>query len=614
MRPNSRSLALVVLAVAIAGVALLARWDHVTASPFDFAEARQLHYATLARGYYVLHLSAAPDWQRRVMRARLREALPIELPILPYATAIIFRLVGGEHLWIPRLLSSLFWILGALFLYLLARRFAHDWAALFGVAVYLFLPFPLVASTSFQPDPLMVMLIVASILAIVRHHERPTKQRLGGALGVSAAALFIKPGIAAFFILPTFAALAIARSGARRAFASPSFYLFPVLSFLPAVVLYVYGAISGPFLQGKIQQSVNPHLLLESIFWHGWLDMIRTVLRPPFFGDRFALLVLVVAASGILLARTRAQRAVLLALWGGYVLFGLTIDNYVSTHAYYSLPLVPIAALSLAVVASALGDLLRGPLSRRSVQIGTAALAAVAVAGVLVARGANLGLPPVNRVADRRIPEYGYIGRLIDHSSRVLLLGSAGVWQYGWIAGRYWPGQSDLSWEREQDRMPSMNADERFRTTDERYWPAVGTMHPRPRFFVATEPMELVLQPDLCVLLSDFRVVAAGRDYMIFDLTRKPTSNAVVLRDEVVHAKFTSSTASYYEYPPRWRRIERGLRPRAVLEVLGRPHRIVIRHDLRKPVESWFYGSADSYALVFVDGRVFAVASMRIAS
>src|ERR671931_2877031 len=107
MRPNSRSLALAVVAVAIAAVALLARWNHVTASPFDFSEARQLQDATLARGYYVLHLSAAPDWQKRVMRARVREAHPIELPILPYASAIAFVLARGEHLWIPRLLSSL---------------------------------------------------------------------------------------------------------------------------------------------------------------------------------------------------------------------------------------------------------------------------------------------------------------------------------------------------------------------------------------------------------------------------------------------------------------------------------------------------------------------------
>jgi hypothetical protein len=61
MRPNSRSLALAVLAIVIAGVALVARWDHFNASPFDFAEARQFQDETLARGYYVLHLSAAPD-------------------------------------------------------------------------------------------------------------------------------------------------------------------------------------------------------------------------------------------------------------------------------------------------------------------------------------------------------------------------------------------------------------------------------------------------------------------------------------------------------------------------------------------------------------------------
>ncbi len=614
LRPNSRSLALTCLAIAIAVLALLARWGHVNASPFDFAEARQFQDETLARAYYVLDFGGGPDWQKRVMRARLPDAAPIELPILPYATAIIFRFARGEHLWIPRLLSSLFWIIGALFLYLLTTRFTRPWAALLAVALYLFLPFPLVASTSFQPDPLMVMLIMASILAIVRHDERPTRQRFVGALLVSSIAVLIKPGIAVFFTLPTFAALAIVRAGARSAVSRPSFYVFPALSLLPAAGLYVYSAISGQLLQGKIHESVNPHLLLESIFWHGWLNMIKAVLRPPLFGDRFGLLVLVIAASASLLARTKMQRAVLLALWGGYVLFGLTFDNYVSTHDYYSLPLVPIAALSLAVVAGALGDLLRRPLSRRSVQIVTAAFAAVAVAGGFTAQGANLGLPPVNQVSDRRIPEYEYIGRLLNHSSRVLLLGSAGVWQYGWIAGRYWPGQSDLSWEREQDRLPSITADERFRITDGRYYPAVGAMHPRPRFFVVTEPMELALQPDLCVLLSDFGVVASGRDYMVIDLTRKAASKAVAQRDDAVHAQFTSSAASFYEFPPRWRRIDRGMRARAVLAVLGRPHRIAVRHDLRKPAESWFYGSADTYAIMFVDGRVFAVASTRIAS
>lgn len=46
-----------------------------------------------------------------------------------------------------------------------------------------------------------------------------------------------------------------------------------------------------------------------------------------------------------------------------------------------------------------------------------------------------------------------------------------------------------------------------------------------------------------------------------------------------------------------------------VLEVLRRPHRTEVRRDLRKPVESWFSRVADRYAIVLVDGRVFAVGS-----
>jgi hypothetical protein len=106
-------------------------------------------------------------------------------------------------------------------------------------------------------------------------------------------------------------------------------------------------------------------------------------------------------------------------------------------------------------------------------------------------------------------------------------------------------------------------------------------------------------------------VVTAGGDYMIFDLTHKASGSAT-LPDRAVQAGFTSSAESYFAFPSRWQRIERGLTSREVLALLGRPHRIVTRHDLRKPAATWFYGLADSYALEFVDGRVFAVASTRV--
>jgi hypothetical protein len=58
--------------------------------------------------------------------------------------------------------------------------------------------------------------------------------------------------------------------------------------------------------------------------------------------------------------------------------------------------------------------------------------------------------------------------------------------------------------------------------------------------------------------------------------------------------------------------MERGMTRHEVLEVLRPPQHTEVRRDLKKPAESWFYGRADCYAIVLVDGRVFAVASTRI--
>jgi hypothetical protein len=41
---------------------------------------------------------------------------------------------------------------------------------------------------------------------------------------------------------------------------------------------------------------------------------------------------------------------------------------------------------------------------------------------------------------------------------------------------------------------------------------------------------------------------------------------------------------------------------------LGAPRRVELHRGMRKPVEDWFYGPADKFAIVFVDGTVFAKA------
>jgi len=115
-------------------------------------------------------------------------------PILEFLVSIGYRILGAERLWLPRLLSSLFWLVGGGFLYLIGKRITDADAALFATAFYLFLPFAVVASRSFQPDPLMVTLLLASVFAILRYDEAPSRSRLAMAAVVSSLAFVVKPG------------------------------------------------------------------------------------------------------------------------------------------------------------------------------------------------------------------------------------------------------------------------------------------------------------------------------------------------------------------------------------------------------------------------------------
>jgi hypothetical protein len=333
--------------------------------------------------------------------------------------------------------------------------------------------------------------------------------------------------------------------------------------------------------------------------------MIETVLRPPFFGVRAALTVLLVALCALLIARTKTQRAILLGLWTGYLLFGLVITNHVSSHDYYSLPLVPIVALSLALVATRLIDRLRDPLRRRSFQA-IVAVPILLVGGFILNQKANdLRLPQPDAALQSQVKVYEQIGALVHHTTRALVLDPGGLWYHGWVVGRYWPDQDALRWERRNDGLRPMSADERFVTKDERYWPAVGTMRPQPSVFIVLQPIELVHQPDLCVLLSDHPTIAETPDYVIFDLTRKATPSTSY------DAAPRANIRYLHRLPSSWGRLRRGMTTMHVLRVLGEPSRVESYPNLRKPVQDWFYGSNGSnrqYALAFVAGRLVAEA------
>ena len=395
-------------------VGLCIRLYGIAQPPMDITGVRQYHSALLARGFY--------EW---LLTGNLKTLPPdgiIEPPILDFLASSTYVITGGEHLWIPRLLSTCFWMVGGIFLYLIARKIVSPGAAVFSVAFYLLVPSVVLFSRAFMPDPLMIMMLVISVYTILRYHEHPTMGRLLVAAAASSVALFVKPGICLFQIFGAFGALMVYRRGFIRSLTSVRLLVFTVLSLIPVGLYYAW------FLQGAAAGRIEPGELLSLSFWRGWLWQIEYMVGYVAFAG---------ALLGVLLSRPGLPRALMAGLWGGYLLFGLVFARHVHTHDYYSLQLIPVVALSL----GSLWDFLSGALwqatSARVLRVIIVGVLLLALSLSAIEHWATIrliaqqgqGKPFPGRYVshgttadyERRAQIYREIGEIVNHSPRTIM-------------------------------------------------------------------------------------------------------------------------------------------------------------------------------------------------
>lgn len=487
---------MLVLALLIGG-AFGIRILHANEPPLNFHATRQYRSLIIARGFFLTSLPSVPEWEKRVALFSQGKQGILEPPIMELVVSTGYRLLGGEVLWLPHVLSSIFWLTGAVFLYLIGKTTFGPDAALFGAAFYLFLPFAVVASQSFQPDPLMVALMLASIWAILRYHQAPSAGRLALATALAACAFVTKPS-ALFVIATTFATVTIGRQGVRALWgrASLVFYAFVLM---PTLLIYAYGVLTDTFLVGEAEKTLLPGLWFSSFFWHGWLANISgTVGLFPFFA----------ALLAVPLLRNRETRALVAGLWLGYGAFCLMLNYNVATHDYYQLQLVPIISLSIMTFAKL--ALEQFPRLHLGWQWRAGAWVVLGVALLLALADARGRL--ANPTWKENVASKQAIGNQVHHSTKTIFLsGDYGVplEYHGLLSGSPWPLASDLEWE-EIAGTPRLSASERYRT-----WFAVNS----PTYFIVEDMEEFERQSDLKqYLMQNYEMVAQTDAYYVFDL------------------------------------------------------------------------------------------------
>ena len=468
----------------------------LTQPPLDFHPTRQLHSAEIARGLYYATLPGVPAWQRDfAITGQLRRGL-IEPQVLETVSAWLFHIVGGEELWAPRVLSIAFWTLGAWFVYCIARRWCGRVGAVAAAGYLLFSPYAVTASRAFMPDPLMVCLLCGAAWAASRWvTTRPGAgtwpwAALTGAL--AGAGLFIKP-VAGFFLAPFLAVLVLRRFG-RDAFGRPEVWLAGLLTVLPLASYLVVTTLNGREVLG-LGSRFFPDKWTDPAFYTAWGTMLVTVLGS---GWAFA------GLMGLVLLPQRPLRAGLLGWVVGYLALGFTVSHHMSTHDYYSMPLVPVVALGLGALTAAAWQSVSP--TRRGVRAGLVAVLCLALAVGSVVAGSRLAAVDARGQALR----WRYLGNSFEPASQIVGLtpdyGHAFTY-YGWRSYTWWPTTHDRA------LMPE--------TADfERYWPQ--RTHGKD-FFLVTDFGQLDAQPDLRThLLAHCLARTTSGPFWVFDLRDQP--------------------------------------------------------------------------------------------
>ncbi|MGD0005511.1 MAG: glycosyltransferase family 39 protein, partial [Anaerolineaceae bacterium] len=186
--------------------------------PLDFYAVRQLRSALIARSVYY-QINPKMDLAQRQEALDTSNLEIYEPPILEEIVGLTYEVIGSEQLWISRIYTSVCWLIGGLALFGLGRRFFSFDTLLVGLGFYFYLPFSVIASRSFQPDPWMVMWILVFAYTLNRWRETPTwKWALITGL-VGGMAVLVKV-FAGFFVVCTLAAVMLVTLGFRRTFRS----------------------------------------------------------------------------------------------------------------------------------------------------------------------------------------------------------------------------------------------------------------------------------------------------------------------------------------------------------------------------------------------------------
>ena len=466
----------------------------LTDPPLDIHPTRQLHSALMARGMYYEGRTDLPEWQIKTAVLQGKREAVIEPPVMETLTSALYWLAGGEYVWFARILSSLFWVAAGLAIYLLASTLTNTDGGITALLVYLFLPYGVMASRTFQPDPLMVALICFAWWAFYRWLDKPDWKWTVIAGLFTGAAVFVK-NIAIFFLAIPYIVMLI-KKDMRPVLKNLRVWVLAALSLAPFVAYTLYGTFIAGFLGQQFSFRFFPNLWVELSNYSRWINQIH---------DTAGLPALMLGLAGLFLFKGKRERKLVLGMWAGYIIYGFTFAYHIGTHDYYQLPLIPILVISLAPLGALLAKnmvaLHKGRLIRPLLVGLTLTITALLLwQNRSILNGIDYRAEPAFwRVLGDKLRNESVVGLTQDYGYRMAY--------YGWDSIANWPGSGDLALRDmagrpEKDLQALIEKEVKGKTR-----------------FLVTWFDDYARQPELKDYLESTYPVERGDGYLVFDLT-----------------------------------------------------------------------------------------------
>lgn len=311
--------------------------------PLDFAPTRQLHSLIMARGiYYEFNIPQTETIPESVRNFGITvgNAEPrIEPPVMEYLVSLTYLLIGGENIFVGRFYAILFWVLGGIPFFLIMKKISSVNGAFAALAIYLFMPFGIIASRAFQPDPLMVFGILIALYFQLRWMENDSIKNTILA-GIFTGIVVLVKATSVFFVGVPMVGIVLSM-GIKKWIKNWHIYLIALLALVPALLFNVISATVGGNAGSIFGARFFPSLFIDPKWYLRWFMTAKSVVN--YFP-------LIIGLLAFFLIKKKEYRVIYACLWLGYLLFGFTFAYHIYTHNYYHLPLIPMVAIGFGVL------------------------------------------------------------------------------------------------------------------------------------------------------------------------------------------------------------------------------------------------------------------------